>query len=178
MSDFVVDYMVNKKWEIDDFHDRKNKIITTLKTISKKSDITSKLGGFLLCIQFEEQLLKEAIQISSNYIKAEIWPSKVDLYVDLNEKTFGSLITYFKHNSIEFDTKTDLINLLNIQNKLRNKIVHNIFQAKSLKLIEKDVDRVIEEFDDVVVMLLNYYDKVCYYLYDLARGVDFSLFVK
>ena len=177
MVDSIIDFMVNKKWENDNLSDKKDRIISLLKNISPQSDITTKLGGVLLSIQFEEQLLKEAIQISNNYIRAEIYPSKVDLTIDLDEKTFGSLITYFQNNSVDFDGKKNLINLLNIHNKMRNKIVHRLFQAKDLKLIEKDADRINIEFIDVVTMLLDYYDKVCFNLYDLSERADFSCFI-
>ena len=44
------------------------------------------MGAMLIWQQIIEQFAKKIIQISISYIKAEIWPTKDDLKVDLNEK--------------------------------------------------------------------------------------------
>lgn len=176
MSDDVIDYMVNKKWEEDNLKDKKLKILALIKNIDSNSDVVSKLGVAILCIQFEELLLKEAINISKKYIQAEIWPARVDLSDDLDEKTFGSLITYFKNNSIKISNKKELIDLLNVQKNLRNEIVHKIFRTTDIKSLEKLVNKAIIAFPDVAQKILDYHDYVCSYLNDLSKRVNFSEF--
>lgn len=177
MREDIVDYMVNKKWENCEFESQKLKVLSLLRNINPNEDIVVKLGKVLLCIQMEELLLKEAIIISNNYIRAEIWPSKVDLNINLNDKTFGGLITYFKNNSIEDDNKSTLIKVLYRQNNLRNHVIHKLFENKNLNLLNKRIDRIIMEFEFVLAVLLEYYNTVCWKLYDLSERVDFSQFL-
>ena len=68
------------------------------------------MGALLIWQQVLEQFLKEIIEISIGYIKAEIWPTKIDLKVDFERKTFGQIIADYENFSLDFKNKQKTLN--------------------------------------------------------------------
>ncbi len=173
-EDPVIKYMVERDWEKDKLHRQKIEALSVIKDISHDSDILKKIGAVLLIQQIYEQLLKEILTASFAYIKAELWPTEVDFKLNWDNKTLGALINLFNDNSIKLKYKSMLHKLLLDHNNIRNKIVHNLFLKESLSDVNPQIDRILFEFPDVIAMLLDYYDDICFKFYDLNERVDFS----
>jgi hypothetical protein len=172
----VLDFMINKEWEKDYKVDRKLYLIDLAKKSFEEKDISKKIGGMLIYNQVVEQLLKEVIICSIGYIKAEIYPSSIKMEINLDKSTFGKLIEYFNQYAVKEYNRDIIEKYLKMLNEDRNKVVHKLFDIKNIDKLEKDLDNYSELAYEVIILLNEYYDQICWRLYDLDERVDFSSF--
>lgn len=125
----VLKFMKNKEWAEDYKIDRKTYLFNLAIQSFIDSDISKKIGGVLIYNQVVEQMLKEVIYCSINYIKAEIYPCIIKMTINLEKLTFGQLIEQFNQYVIkEYNRKfiEEYLKKLNIE---RNKVVHKLFDV-------------------------------------------------
>lgn len=170
--------MNTKEWWIDKFKSRKIELLRPARRVHFNSSISQKMGAMLIWQQVIEQFLKEIIQISISYIKAEIWPTKVDLKVDLNEKTFGCIINSYDTFSIDFKDKQYIIDILKKINKNRNKIVHRIFEIEQLEGLEEYFKYNFNNYQSLLELLIDHYIYICHLLEDLKERVNWEDFLE
>lgn len=94
--DEIVKYMAEGKWKDDEKAERKLYLFKLAQESKSNSDVSHKIGGMLIYNQVIEEFLKDIVEYSVNYIKAEIWPADVHMKFDFSKTTFGSLIKHFK----------------------------------------------------------------------------------
>ncbi len=172
--DEVVKYMNNKEWE-KDYREKRKLYLLNIATDCEKSSKTSEvIGGILIYNQIIEQLLKEVIIVSIGFIKAKLWPNKVKFNIDFEKATFGVLIEYYKQFAIEELNKDVIILYLNDIKKIRNKIVHKIFEFKNIRNIKIESRDYYGKCYELFLLLNEYYDQICFKLYDLDEKIDFK----
>lgn len=172
----ILEYMINKEWEKDYKQKRKLYLIDLAKNSFAEKDISKKIGGILIYNQVLEQLLKEIIVCSICYIKAEIYPSSISMEINLDKLTFGRLIDYFKQYAIKEYNKNIIENYLKKLNKDRNKVVHKLFDLEDINVLENELNKYNDLAYEVIHLLNEYYEHICYRLHDLGERVDFSCF--
>ena len=170
----IFEDMNNKEWWIDKFKARKIELLRDSRRISSTSSFTRKVGGLLLWQQVIEQFLKEIIQISITYIKAEIWPAKVDLKINYDTKAFGQIIQLYKNYSIDYEDMPEIIGYLNQINNNRNKIVHKMFEVEDLNSLEDSFEESYNIHEDLLQLLLDHYILIGDNLEDLKSRVDWE----
>ena len=168
--------MANPSWWIDKQKERKLTLLASARNVRPQSSISKKMGALLIWQQVLEQFLKEIIEISIFYIKAEIWPTKIDLKVDFERKTFGQIIDDYENFSLYFKDKHITISKLKEVNSNRNKIVHKIFKINDLAQLEDYFRTNFKEYKNLLNLLLDHYSDICYYLEDLKKRVDWDDF--
>lgn len=174
----ILEMMSNPSWWIDKQKKRKIDLLRSARKVYRQSSISKKMGSLLLWQQVIEQFLKEIIELSVFYIKAEIWPSRVNIKVDFERKTFGQIIADYENLSIDFKNKQNICEKLKLVNKNRNEIVHKIFNIDDLVQLEKYFEINFEEYENLLTLLLDHYSDVCYYLEDLKKRVDWDDFLE
>lgn len=172
--DNILKYMKDRKWAEDYKADRKVKLIKEANNSSKKNNIPSKIGAMLIYTQVIEQCIKEIIEASSSYIKAEIWPTDVDINIDLDKSTFGDVIEKFKKFGIKEKNREYIINSLKKFNKNRNKVVHNLFNLENENELNNELDFYNKVALELVELLIEYYNDLMYKFFDLENRVDFN----
>lgn len=170
----IFEDMNNKEWWIDKFKARKIELLRYSRRIRSTSSFTRKIGGLLLWQQVIEQFLKEIIQISIAYVKAEIWPAKIDLKIDYERKTFGQIIELYNNYSLDYEDRPKIIGYLNQINKNRNKIVHKMFEVEDLNSLEDLFEASYNMHEDLLQLLLDHYILIGDNLEDLKSRVDWE----
>ncbi len=172
--DEVINFMINKDWEKD--YKRERKIfLLNIATECEKSDKTADvIGGILIYNQLIEQLLKETIICSIGYIKAEIWPASVQMNLSFDKATFGTLIEYFKQFAIKEYNRDVILKYLKDIKKMRNDVVHNLFDVPDIKNIKNGLKDYYGKSYELFMLLNEYYDQICWNLYDLSDRVDWD----
>ncbi len=173
----IFEMMANPSWWIDKQKKRKLVLLASARTTRWNSSISKKMGALLIWQQVLEQFLKEIIEISIGYIKAEIWPTKIDLKVDFERKTFGQIIADYENFSLDFKNKQKTLDKLRMVNKNRNEIVHKIFNIDDLVKLEEYFASNFKEYENLLTLLLDHYTEICYYLEDLKKRVDWDDFL-
>ncbi len=92
--DEIVKYMVEGKWKDDEKSERKRYLFKLAQESKSQTELSHKIGGMLIYNQVIEEFLKDIVEYSVNYIKAEIWPAQVHMKFDFSKATFGNLINY------------------------------------------------------------------------------------
>lgn len=170
----IFESMKDKKWWIDKFKTRKLELIKSSRKIHSSSSISQKIGGILLWQQVIEQFLKEIVQISLTYVKAEIWPIKVDFKVDYDKKTFGQIIEIYTNYSVDYEDRPKIIEQLKIINKNRNLIVHKMFEVENLDDLEELFESSYDSHEGLLQLLLDHYILVANNLESLEKKVDWK----
>lgn len=170
----IIEGMKNKEWWLDKLKSRKIELLKYSRKINYASSFTRKIGGLLLWQQIIEQFLKEIIQISITYIKAEIWPTKIDLKIDYEKKTFGQIIELYKNYSIDYEDRPKIVGYLNKINVNRNKIVHKMFEVEDLNSLEDLFEASYNTHEDLLKLLLDHYNVIGNNLEDLESRVDWE----
>lgn len=173
-KDEVLEYMANKEWQKESKIEGKNNLFRMAKESKKSEKLSNKIGGMLIYNQIIEQLLKEIIVCSIAYIKAEIWPTSVKLDVCVSKLTFGKLIEYFKKFVIKKYNREILIKYLEQLNNCRNEIVHKLFDFNEINQINLKLDEYGDLSDEVINLLLEYYNVISEELNDLDKRVNFE----
>jgi hypothetical protein len=96
--------------------------------------------------------------------------------INLDKSTFGKLIEYFNQYAVKEYNRDIIEKYLKMLNEDRNKVVHKLFDIKNIDKLEKDLDNYSELAYEVIILLNEYYDQICWRLYDLDERVDFSSF--
>ena len=170
----IFESMKNKEWWIDKFKARKLELISSCRRISSNSSISRKIGGLLLWQQVIEQFLKEIIQISLTYVKAEIWPTKIDLKIDYDRKTFGQIIDMYKNYSVDYEDRPKIIGYLKTINDNRRMVTHKMFNVEDLEELENLFKSSYDIHEDLLQLLLNHYILIGDNLEELNDRVDFE----
>ncbi len=152
--------------------ENKNYLVKMIKEDREGPKVSERIGCMLLYNQVIEELLKAIIKTNHAYIKVKLYPAYVDLYVDEDKLTFGSLIDYFQKNVIKFKGRRELIDkLLNLK-KYRNEIIHQLFLIDDLKELTINLYEYQTLADEIYSSLIEYYDKLARKLYDLCDSID------
>lgn len=170
----IFESMKNKEWWIDKFKARKLELISSCRRISSNSSISRKIGGLLLWQQVIEQFLKEIIQISLTYVKAEIWPTKIDLKIDYDRKTFGQIIDMYKNYSVDYEDRPKIIGYLKTINDNRRMVTHKMFNVEDLEELENLFKSSYDIHEDLLQLLLDHYILIGDNLEELNDRVDFE----
>lgn len=169
--------MKNKDWWIDKFKSRKIELIRSCRKINSNSSISRKIGGLLLWQQVIEQFLKEIIQISLTYVKAEIWPTKIDFKIDYDRKTFGQVIEIYKNYSVDYEDRPKILEHLKTINDNRRTITHKMFEVENLEDLEDIFESSYNIHEELLQLLLDHYILVGNNLEDLKTRVDWEDFL-
>lgn len=172
--DAVLEYMINKEWKKDYKYERKIHLLKLAKEGIDGDNISNKIGSMLICSQVVEQFLKEVILCSVAYIKAEIWPSEIELSLDFEKATFGNLITMFKRFAVKTHHRDEIVLKLKELNTLRNEVVHKLFDIEDIEVLGEILNGYYDSAFDTISMLSKYYGEVCWYLNDLDNRVEFD----
>ena len=184
MSDYFDEYdrkifeaMKNKDWWIDKFKARKIELIKSCRRINSNSSISRKIGGLLLWQQVIEQFLKEINQISLTYVKAEIWPTKIDFKIDYDRKTFGQVIEIYKNYSVDYEDRPKILGHLKTINDNRRTITHRMFEVENLEDLEDIFESSYNIHEELLKLLLDHYILIGNNLEDLKKRVDWEDFL-
>ena len=170
----IFESMKNKDWWIDKFKARKIELISSCRRINSNSSISRKIGGLLLWQQVIEQFLKEIIQISLTYVKAEIWPTKIDFKIDYDKKTFGQIIDMYKNYSVDYEDRPKIIGFLKTINDNRRMVTHKMFNVEDLEELENLFESSYDIHEELLQLLLDHYILIGDNLEELNDRVDFE----
>lgn len=172
----VINFMVNREWEKDEFSKRKLFLLNIAMDCEQSDKTSDVIGGLLLFNQIIEQLLKEVIVISIGYLKAEIWPARVNINYDYERMNFGRLIQTFKEIAIVEDNRDSIIEHLEIVKKIRNSAVHKLFYVDNIGELKLEIKSSFGRYYELFSLLGEYYDQISRELYVLYERVDFESF--
>ena len=170
----IFESMKNKDWWIDKFKARKIELISSCRRINSNSSMSRKIGGLLLWQQVIEQFLKEIIQISLTYVKAEIWPTKIDFKIDYDKKTFGQIIDMYKNYSVDYEDRPKIIGFLKTINDNRRMVTHKMFNVEDLEELENLFESSYDIHEELLQLLLDHYILIGDNLEELNDRVDFE----
>ena len=170
----IFEAMKNKDWWIDKFKARKIELIRSCKGINSNSSISRKIGGLLLWQQVIEQFLKEINQISLTYVKAEIWPTKIDFNIDYDRKTFGQVIEIYKNYSVDYEDRPKILGHLKTINDNRRTITHKMFGVEDLEDLESVFESSYEIHEELLQLLLDHYILIGNKLEELKTRVNWE----
>ena len=97
--------------------------------------------------------MKETIICSISYIKAEIWPSSVQMNLDFDKATFGNLIEYFKQFAIKEYNRDIILKYLRDIKKTRNDTVHRLFEIQDIKNLKNELKNYYGKAYELVILL-------------------------
>lgn len=173
----ILEMMSNPTWWFDKQKKRKLELLRSARRVRKTSSISAKMGGVLIWQQVLEQFLKEIILTSISYIKAEIWPTKIDFKVDLDRKTFGQLINDYENFSLDYKDKNKILTKLRFVNDNRNKIVHKLFNIDNMIDLEDYFKSNFKTYEELLPLILDHYCDIGECLEDLTKRVDWEDFL-
>lgn len=162
------------KYTADQETQRKRYLCHLARQCKQDKDIASKIGGMLIYNQMIEQYLRDIIEMSIYYIKAEIWPVAVNLDIDLDKATFGKMIECFKQFATVEPNRELILSHLNKFNTKHNQVVHDLFDIQDLKQLAVELDAYADLADEIITLLTEYDDQVCENFCELDRRVNFK----
>lgn len=172
--DEILDYMINEKWKVDIKQDRKLEFWKIAKKSQKDVDVLNKIGGLLIYNQLIDEFLKDIVEYSIMYIKAEIWPASFALKINFDNKTFGQNIELFKqYATIEYNREI-LLEYLGRFNKKRNQVVHNLFAVEDMQKLKREIEEHMLLADEIIGLLIEYDNCICHKFIDLSKRVEFE----
>lgn len=157
----ISDYMRNQNWQADQKKGRRRYLHRLAQQSRKDPDIASKIGGMLIYNQVIEELLTSIVEMSINYIKAEIWPVSVSLEMDLEKATFGKIIDYFTQFATVEPNRELILSHLKKFNIKRNQVVHDLFDIEDLSKLGQELDEYARLADEILRLLTDYEEQVC-----------------
>ena len=175
--DEIVEYMINRRWETDLKAARKLYLWRLAKQSCISQDISGKIGAMLMYNQVIEQFLIDIVELSVNYIKAEIWPASVFLKINYEKATFGKTIELFKQYATLEHNREIILSYLNQYKTKRNQVVHKLFAIEDFEVLSHELDDYAELADELIALLIEYDNQVCEKFCDLDNRVDFRDFV-
>lgn len=178
IDDSIVEYMVNRKWAVDEKTERKRYLFRLAQKSKSDPDFAGKIGGILIYNQVMEAFLCDIIDMSIHYIKAEVWPVSVSLEVELDKATFGKLIEYFKQFATVESNRDVILSFLKKFNIKRNEVVHDLFDIRDLDRLALELQEYAELADKIVRLLADYDRQVYENFCELEKRVDFRKYLK
>lgn len=175
--DEIVEYMVKEAWKTDLKRKRKLELWNLAKESQQDVDVSHKIGGLLIYNQLIDEFLKDLVEYSIYYIKAEIWPASFALKIDFEKKTFGQNIKCFEQYATVEPNRELLIKYLKRFNKKRNQVVHNLFVIEDMQKLKEEIHEHFYLADEIIQLLVEYDNNVCEEFVDLCNRVDFEYFV-
>ena len=157
----ITEYMKNQDWSADRKKGRRRYLHRLAQDSRRDPDIASKIGGMLIYNQVIEELLTGIVELSINYIKAEIWPVSVSLEVDLDKATFGKVIEYFTQFATVEPNRELILSHLKKFNIKRNQVVHDLFDIEDLSRLGEELDEYARLADEILRLLNDYEQQVC-----------------
>lgn len=157
----ISDYMRNQNWQADQKKGRRRYLHRLAQHSRNDPDIASKIGGMLIYNQVIEELLTSIVEMSINYIKAEIWPVSVSLEMDLEKATFGKIIEYFTQFATVEPNRELILSHLKKFNIKRNQVVHDLFDIEDLSKLGQELDEYARLADEILRLLTDYEEQVC-----------------
>ena len=157
----ISDYMRNQNWQADQKKGRRRYLHRLAQQSRNDPDIASKIGGMLIYNQVIEELLTSIVEMSINYIKAEIWPVSVSLEMDLEKATFGKIIEYFTQFATVEPNRELILSHLKKFNIKRNQVVHDLFDIEDLGKLGQELDEYARLADEILRLLTDYEEQVC-----------------
>ena len=157
----ISDYMRNRNWQADQKKGRRRYLHRLAQQSRNDPDIASKIGGMLIYNQVIEELLTSIVEMSINYIKAEIWPVSVSLEMDLEKATFGKIIEYFTQFATVEPNRELILSHLKKFNIKRNQVVHDLFDIEDLSKLGQELDEYARLADEILRLLTDYEEQVC-----------------
>lgn len=173
----VVTYMTERKWAVDQKMERKRYLYRQAQRSKTDRDIASKIGGMLIYNQVIEQFLSDIVEMSINYIKAEIFPVSVSLDVELDKATFGKMIEYFKQFATVEPNRELILSHLKKYNLKRNEVVHDLFDIEDFGKLATELNEYAQLADEIIALLVEYDNQVCENFCQLDRRVDFKKYL-
>ncbi len=174
--DKIVEYMINREWADDVKSERKSYLFKLAQSSYKKDDISNKIGAMLIYNQLIEEFLKDIVEYSINYIKAEIWPASIQFSLDLSKFTFGRLINSFEQYATIEPNREIILTYLRKYVIKRNEVVHNLFNIEDLDKLSSELDEYALLADEITYLLVEYDNSICEKFCDLDNRVDFNYF--
>lgn len=133
------------------------------------------IASVLIWHQIIEHLTVHLIELSYLYIKAEIWPTRINLEFDSSKSQMFGKYEELLNKTIEFRDKQEFIRYAHNFNTLRIQFVHKLALLKNEKSIEKIAEKAKFLFTQKILFsyqnsVKNLYAK----LEDLNNRVDFN----
>ena len=170
----IAEYMRNQNWVADQKKGRRRYLHRLAQQSRHDPDIASKIGGMLIYNQVIEELLTSIVEMSINYIKAEIWPVSVSLEMDLEKATFGKVIEYFTQFATVEPNRELILSHLKKFNIKRNQVVHDLFDIEDLGSLGEELDNYASLADEILRLLTEYEEQVCNNFCQLKKRPDFQ----
>lgn len=176
--DKIVRYMSEGNWKDDEKAGRKRYLFELAQESKSQIEISHKIGGMLIYNQVIEEFLKDIVEYSVNYIKAEIWPAQVQMKFDFSKATFGNLINQFKQYATIEHNRDIIIKELTLYKEKRNQVVHNLFNIEDFDKLSSELNEYALIADEIVYLLIEYDNSICEKFCDLADRIDFNEFTE
>ena len=173
MEDTILEYMVQRKWAVDQKIQRKRYLHKLARRSKSDPDISAKIGGMLIYNQVIEQYLHDIVDMSIHYIKADLYPVSVSLDIELDKATFGKVIDYFTQFATVEENRERILAHLKKFNIKRNQVVHDLFDIQDLGRLARELDDYAALADEIIELLSKYDDQVCDNFCQLEKRVDF-----
>ena len=176
--DSIVSYMVQRKWAVDQKIQRKRYLHKLAKESKTDPDVATKIGGMLIYNQVIEQYLKDIVEMSICYIKADLYPVSVSLEIDLDKATFGKVIEYFTQFATVEEKRELILSHLKKFNLKRNQVVHDLFDIGDMDALARELDKYAALADEIIGLLSKYDDLVCENFCRLEQRKEFQKFLQ
>lgn len=173
--DKILEYMINGDWKNDIKINRKIELWKLARESQGNVEISHKIGGLLIYNQVIDEFLKDIVEYSIYYIKAEIWPASFALEIDFGKKTFGQNINLFKQYATIENNREILLAYLEKFNKKRNEVVHKLFSVSNLEKLKEEIDEYLVLADEIIHLLCEYDNSICEKFVDLDKRVEFEI---
>lgn len=155
----IIDYMKNKIWQKDKFELKEIHYLNIARRDRMNNNIPSMIGSLLIYNQLIECEMKKIIELCVYLIKAKLYPTIVLIRPEIEDATFGKIISEFEKYLIDYDIEENLIKKIKSLNEKRIKIVHKVFSNKSSKILNLENDLVKAE--EIIKLLLALHNKIC-----------------
>lgn len=162
-----------KHWNMTPYSTDYIMLIKSIDEEIKVKSISAKIASILIKTQIMQDMTKHLINLSTIYIKAELWPTMFEpAYDNGKEQMNGWYIDYFEKYCITFENKDSFIKNAKEINRIRNKVAHNIVGKnteiinETYKKCEKLAIELIKDYSKCVKILVTD-------LIDVSERVDF-----
>ena len=157
----ITEYMKSNGWKTDIENLSKKYILNIAQTDYVNECTPNKIGGVLIYNQIVEQIMRETIDLSIKYIRANLWPDEINLTIDFKNKSFESLFNLFKQFAINGTAKDIVVSGLEEYNTLRRKTLYNISSMPTDKELIVDLNLHKDLGENVIYLLCKYGDFLC-----------------
>lgn len=171
----IREHIENREWTYDSKEEKKNYYFKIAEKCSKSEKIEDLVSGTLIYNQLIEQSLIEAIVLSIVYVKTKMWPNKIEFNIDFEKATFGKQIEYFEKFAVEEVNRDVIIRYLKDILKIRNKVIHRLFDIKNFN---KELEDYFGKAHELFMLLIQYYNDIAEHILYEFEGFDFDNLLK